>query len=79
MDRLWPADKATEFDSELDLAELLAEVEEEFKLQVSDEEALKLDESFDSIVRLVASKLGSAPPGPGDGWRKAGPSGTETQ
>lgn len=61
MDRVWPADKATEFDSGLDLAELLAEVEEDFNVEVSDEEALKLDESFDSIVRLVASKLGSLP------------------
>ena len=62
MDRVWPADKATECDSELDLAELLAEVEEAFNLEVSDEEALKLNESFDSIVRLVARKLGSVPP-----------------
>lgn len=62
MDRVWPADKATEFDSELDLAELLVEVEEEFKVEVSDDEALKLDGSFDSLVRLVARKLRSASP-----------------
>ncbi len=62
MDRVWPAEKATEFDSELDFADLLAEVEEEFNVEVSDHEALRLDGSFDSIARLVASKLDSGPP-----------------
>lgn len=62
MDRVWPTDKATEFDYELDLAELLAEAEEEFNVNVSEKEALKLDESFDSIVRLVAGKLGRGSP-----------------
>lgn len=56
MDRVLPGDKAIEFDSELDLADLLAVVEETFNVKLSDEETLKLDGSFDSIVRLVASK-----------------------
>jgi acyl carrier protein len=60
-DRVWPADKAHEFDDDLDLADLFFVVEKEFKVKVNKEEALKLDHSFDSIVRLVASKLDSPP------------------
>ena len=64
MDRVWPSDKATEFDGELDLADLVADVAEEFNVEVSNDEALKLDGSFDSIVRLVAGKIASGPPEP---------------
>jgi len=58
MDRVEPSDVAAEFDSEIDLMDLLDEVEEEFGVAFSIEEAHQLAGSFDSVARAVAAKLG---------------------
>ena len=57
MDRVWPEDKATDFDGELDLADLLIDVADEFGVQFTDEEIKQMDGSFDSIVKCLAEKL----------------------
>ena len=56
MDKVHPKDLATDFDWELDLWELVLEVQDEFGVEFTKEEILKLDGSFDSIVRAVATK-----------------------
>jgi acyl carrier protein len=58
MDGVWPEDKATDFNGELDFADLLDAVADEFGVQFADQEIGQLDGSFDSIVRNVAGKLG---------------------
>jgi hypothetical protein len=58
MDRVWPEDKAVEFDWELDFGDVLDRAERDFGVRFTDEEIGQIDGSFDSVVRLVAKKLG---------------------
>jgi acyl carrier protein len=58
MDGVRPEDRATDFDSELDFADLLDAVADEFGVPFTDQEIGQLHGSFDSIVRNVAGKLG---------------------
>ena len=44
---------------DLDLAELLYEIEDEFKIKIPDEEMRKMNGTFDAIVLYVASVLSS--------------------
>jgi acyl carrier protein len=55
-----PDDNVCESDPDLDLAELLYEIEDEFGIKIPDEEMRKMDGSFDSIVRFVASQRHSS-------------------
>ena|SRR5579859_532761 len=43
-------------DDEIDLAELLHEIEDEFGVSISKEDMQRLDGSFDSIVRYLADQ-----------------------
>jgi hypothetical protein len=58
MEKVWPEDKAAEFDWELDFGDVLARVESDFGVRFTKEEIRQIDGSFDSVVRLVARKLG---------------------
>jgi hypothetical protein len=58
MDGVWPQDKATDFDGELDFADWMATVADEFGVQFADQEIRQMDGSFDSIVKCLAEKLG---------------------
>jgi hypothetical protein len=58
MDRVWPEDKAVEFDWEVDFGDVLAAAENDFGVRFTNDEAGQIDGSFDSVVRLVAKKLG---------------------
>lgn len=57
MDRVWPEDRVTEFDTELDLSDLLDRVADEFGIRISQEDIDRVDGSFDSLVRWVTGKL----------------------
>jgi hypothetical protein len=57
MEKVWPEDKATDFDGELDLADLLIDVEDELGVQFTEAEVEQLDGSFDSIVKCLAGKI----------------------
>ena len=50
-----PGDNVCEAYADLDLAELLYEVEDEFGIKIPDEEMRRMDGTFDAIVRYVAS------------------------
>ena len=49
-----PEDNVCEAYPDLDLAELLYEIEDEFGIKIPDEEMKKMDGTFDAIVRYVA-------------------------
>ncbi len=49
-----PDDNVCESDPELDLAELLYEIEDEFGFKIPWDEMRKMDGTFDAIVRYVA-------------------------
>jgi hypothetical protein len=49
-----PDDNVCESDPELDLAELLYEMEDEFGIKIPRDEIRKMDGTFDAIVRSVA-------------------------
>jgi acyl carrier protein len=51
-----PADKACLAYPDLDFAELLYEIEDEFGIHIPLEDMKALDETFDSVVRYVASR-----------------------
>ena len=51
-----PDDNVCEAYPDLDLAELLYEIEDEFGIKIPDEEMKKMDGTFDAIVRYVASQ-----------------------
>jgi acyl carrier protein len=53
-----PSDRATDFDEELDFHDVLLNLAEEFKIEISDESAERLAEAatFDELVRYVATK-----------------------
>jgi acyl carrier protein len=51
-----PDDNVCEAYPDLDLAELLYEIEDEFEIKIPDEEMRKMDGWFDAIVRNVASR-----------------------
>ncbi len=53
-----PADKPTDADDNLDFAELVFDVEEEFGVSIPIQDMMELDGSFDSLVRCVSVKLG---------------------
>ena len=57
MDRVWPEDKATDFDGELDFADLLDAIADEFGVPFTDHEIGQMDGSFDSIVKCLVEKL----------------------
>ena len=54
-----PDDNVCESDPDLDLAELLYEIEDEFGIKMSDEDMKRMDGTFDTIVRYVACHLSS--------------------
>ena len=58
MDKVWPEDKAEEFDWEIDFADVLGMVEGEFGVKFTEADIGHIDGSFDSIVRALAKKLG---------------------
>jgi hypothetical protein len=58
MEKVWPADKATDVDWELDFADVLGMVESEFGICFTKEDLADLNGSFDSLVRSVAKKSG---------------------
>lgn len=49
-----PGDNVCEAYADLDLAELLYKVEDEFGIKIPDEDMKKMDGTFDAIVRYVA-------------------------
>ena len=51
-----PDDNVCESDPDLDLAELLFEIEDDFGIKIPWDEMRKLDGTFDAIVRYVASQ-----------------------
>jgi acyl carrier protein len=51
-----PEDNACDAYPDLDFAELLYEIEDEFEIKIPIEEMKKLDGSFDAVVRYVASQ-----------------------
>jgi hypothetical protein len=57
MDRVWPEDNATYFDGELDLADLLIDVADEFGVHFTEAEVEQMTGSFDSIVQCLARKI----------------------
>jgi len=57
MDGVWPEDKATDFDGELDFADLVTAVADEFGVQFTERELGQMDGSFGSIVKCVVGKL----------------------
>ncbi len=57
MDKVWPEDKAAEFDWEVDFADVLGMAENEFGVKFTEADIGVIDRSFDSIVRVVAKKL----------------------
>lgn len=60
--RVFPEDRAVEFDEEMDFGELLLAVAEEFDVDFSEQEAIQLaaDGTFDSLVRQLAERPISA-------------------
>ena len=54
---LVPTDKVEDVYPDLGFEELVFEAEEEFGIQVGIEEIQQLDGTFDSLVRLIATKL----------------------
>ena len=54
-----PDDNVCEAYPDLDFAELLYEIEDEFGIKIPDEEMKKMDGTFDAVVRYVASHRGS--------------------
>lgn len=52
--RVKPHDRPTDEDDELDFSELLSEIEHEFGIAIPEEQAQRMDGSFDGIVRYVA-------------------------
>jgi hypothetical protein len=57
MDGVWPEDKATDFDGELDFADLVAAVADEVGVHFTEQEIGQMDGSFDSIVKCLVGKL----------------------
>jgi len=57
LDRVRPDDKATDFDGEIDLADLFIDVADEFGVHFTEAEVDQMDGSFDSIVKCLAGKL----------------------
>jgi hypothetical protein len=57
MERVQPDDVATEFDSDIDLWDVLADVQEEFDVDFLMDDARRLDGSFDSVACAVAGKI----------------------
>jgi acyl carrier protein len=53
---LRPEDNACDVYSDLDFAELLYEVEDEFGIKIPIEEMKKMDGTFDAVVRFLASR-----------------------
>jgi len=51
-----PDDNVREAYPDLDLAELLYEIEDEFGIKIPDEDVQQMDGTFDAIVRYVASR-----------------------
>ena len=51
-----PDDNICESDPDLDLAELLYEIEDEFVIKIRDEDMKRMDGRFDAIVRYIASQ-----------------------
>ena len=51
-----PDDNVCEAYPDLDLAELLYEIEDEFVIKIPDEDMKRMDGTFDAIVRYVASQ-----------------------
>jgi hypothetical protein len=49
-----PGDNVCEAYPELDLAELLSEIEDEFGIKIPEEDMKRMDGTFDAIVRYVA-------------------------
>jgi acyl carrier protein len=49
-------DDVCESDPNLDLAELLFEIEDEFRIKIPDEVMKQMDGTFDAIVRYVATE-----------------------
>jgi len=61
-ERIQPADKPTDGCAELDLADLIDDVAEEFGVSIPLNEMKELDRSFDSLVKCVAAKCRQRPP-----------------
>ena len=59
MGGVWPEDKATDFDGELDFADLVTAVADEFGVHFTEQEIGQMDGSFDSIAKCLAGKLGN--------------------
>jgi acyl carrier protein len=55
-----PDDNACEAYPDLDLAELLYDIEDEFGIKIPDEEMQKMNGTFDAIVRYVAMQRSSS-------------------
>jgi hypothetical protein len=53
--RVRPEDRATDFYPDLDLADLLSDVGDEFGIKILDEAMREVDGSFDAAVRYLAS------------------------
>ena len=51
-----PEDNVCEFEPDLDLAELVHEIEDEFGIKIPDEDINRMNGTFDEIVRYVASQ-----------------------
>ena len=54
-----PVDNACEAYPDLDFAELLYEIEDEFGIKIPDEAMRTMDGTFDEVVRYVASHRGT--------------------
>jgi hypothetical protein len=70
LDHRWnavqPADRATDFDPELDLSDLLFAVGKAFGMCIPLDDMKAMDGSFDAVVRYIASRQTVAPGGPSD-------------
>jgi acyl carrier protein len=51
-----PDDNVCDAYPDLDLAELLYEIEDEFEIKIPDEEMKRMDGTFDAIIRYFASQ-----------------------
>ena len=51
-----PDDNVCESDPDLDLAELLYEIEDEFGIKIPDDYMKRMDGTFDAILRYVAGR-----------------------
>jgi acyl carrier protein len=51
-----PEDNACDAYPDLDFADLLYEIEDEFRIKIPDEDMQRMDGTFDAVVRYVASR-----------------------